>query len=199
MRTYRIVCCESPDWPTIEKAPIDCYPWGGDYRPRAYGQCAFLPGRGLAVRLTAWEREPKAVYTANGDPVYKDSCLEFFLSAAECDARYLNIELNPNLCLYFGFGTGRVDRMRLLLPGGGKTLNACCERTATGWDVAYELPFKLLQLFFPDFSPSGKIRGNFYKCGDLTAQEHYLAWNRVDAGHPDFHLPAYFGELCFSD
>ena len=125
--------------------------------------------------------------------------MRFFLSAAECDARYLNIELNPNLCLYFGFGTGRVDRMRLLLPGGGKTLNACCERTATGWDVAYELPFKLLQLFFPDFSPSGKIRGNFYKCGDLTAQEHYLAWNRVDAGHPDFHLPAYFGELCFSD
>ena len=78
-------------------------------------------------------------------------------------------------------------------------MHAASERTANGWDVTYELPFKLLRLFFPDFAPHGKIRGNFYKCGDLTAQEHYLAWNRVDAERPNFHLPEYFGELIFSE
>ena len=110
MRTYRIVCCESPDWPTIEKAPIDCYPWGGDYRPRAYGQCAFLPGRGLAVRLTAWEREPKAVYTANGDPVYKDSCLEFFASFDAHSQKYMNFEMNANGAYLASVRTNKADK-----------------------------------------------------------------------------------------
>ena len=198
-RQYRIQqVTGEPDWDKIEKAPLDQRLWRPCEAISAYAQLAYDESR-LYVHLHAEEAQIRAENSGVLDQPCQDSCLEFFLSAAECDARYLNIELNPNLCLYFGFGPGRVDRMRLLLPGGGKTLNACCERTATGWDVAYELPFKLLQLFFPDFSPSGKIRGNFYKCGDLTAQEHYLAWNRVDAGHPDFHLPAYFGELCFSD
>ena len=133
------------------------------------------------------------------DQPCQDSCLEFFLSAAAQDVRYINIELNPKLCLYFGFGTGNGDLMRILLPDGAKTLNAASERTANGWDVTYEIPFQLLRLFFPDFAPSGTIRGNFYKCGDLTAQEHYLAWNRVDAERPNFHLPEYFGELIFSE
>lgn len=56
-----------------------------------------------------------------------------------------------------------------------------------------------LELFFPEFAPSGTIRGNFYKCGNLTAQEHYLAWNRVDAECPDFHRPEYFGTMSFSE
>lgn len=131
------------------------------------------------------------------DQPCQDSCLEFFFSAAEQDARYINIELNPSLCIYFGFGTGREDLMRILLPDGAKTLHAASERTPSGWDVTYELPFQLLRLFFPDFAPSGTIRGNFYKCGDLTVQEHYLAWNRVDAERPDFHLPKCFGALIF--
>ena len=90
MRTYTVVCREAPDWTAIEKAPIDCYPWGGNYRPRAYGQCAFVPGKGLAVRMTAWESNPKAVYTVVGDPVYKDSCLEFFASFDPQSQKYMN-------------------------------------------------------------------------------------------------------------
>ena len=39
------------------------------------------------------------------------------------------------------------------------------------------------------------LRANFYKCGDDTAQPHYIAWNAVDHPTPNFHLPQYFGEL----
>ena len=39
------------------------------------------------------------------------------------------------------------------------------------------------------------IRGNFFKCGDDTAQEHYMSWNAVDVPHPNFHLPDYFGRI----
>lgn len=63
-----------------------------------------VPARqGLAVRLTAWEREPKAVYTANGDPVYKDSCLEFFASFDAHSQKYMNFEMNANGA-YLGVG-----------------------------------------------------------------------------------------------
>ena len=145
-RQYRIQkVTGEPDWDKIEKAPLDQRLWRPCEAISAYAQLAYDEIR-LYVHLHAKEAQIRAENSGVLDQPCQDSCLEFFLSAAECDARYLNIELNPNLCLYFGFGTGRVDRMRLLLPGGGKTLNACCERTATGWDVAYELPFKLLQL-----------------------------------------------------
>ncbi len=187
-----------PDWNKIEKAPIDQKLWLPCEQISAYAQLAYDDSR-LYVRLHAEEPTIRVENTGMLDQPCQDSCLEFFFSAAEQDARYINIELNPSLCIYFGFGTGREDLMRILLPDGAKTLHAASERTPSGWDVTYELPFQLLRLFFPDFAPSGTIRGNFYKCGDLTMQEHYLAWNRVDAERPDFHLPKYFGALIFSE
>ena len=198
-RQYRIQrTAGRPDWNKIERALIDRRLWKPCGQISAYAQLAFDDSR-LYVHLHAEEQKIRAEHSGVLDQPCQDSCLEFFVSAAAHDARYLNIELNPNLCLYFGFGTGREDRMRILLPGGAEALNAACTRTADGWDVTYELPFRLLRLFFPDFVPSGTIRGNFYKCGDLTEQEHYLAWNPVGADHPDFHRPEFFGELRFSD
>ena len=45
---------------------------------------------------------------------------------------------------------------------------------------------------------SGKIiRANFYKCGDLTPQEHYLSWNPMTSETPAFHRPCDFGLLTF--
>jgi hypothetical protein len=41
------------------------------------------------------------------------------------------------------------------------------------------------------------LRGNCYKCGDLTEQEHYLSWNPVTSEHPCFHRPQDFGRLVF--
>jgi hypothetical protein len=44
----------------------------------------------------------------------------------------------------------------------------------------------------------GKIfRANFYKCGDKLSEMHYLTWNRVETNNPDFHQPAFFGEIKF--
>ena len=39
------------------------------------------------------------------------------------------------------------------------------------------------------------MRGNFYKCGNLTTNKHYLAWNHVDSETPNFHVPESFGTL----
>ena len=39
------------------------------------------------------------------------------------------------------------------------------------------------------------LRGNFYKCGDLTSEPHYLSWAPITFERPSFHLPAFFGNL----
>lgn len=186
-----------PDWNKIEKAPIDQKLWLPCEQVSAYAQLAYDDSR-LYVRLHAEEPTIRAENTGMLDQPCQDSCLEFFLSPAEGDARYLNIEMNPNCCLYFGIGTGRDDLVRLLPTQGVGALNAHCTRSETGWDLYYSLPFSLLRLFFPAFHPHGIMRGNFYKCGDLTQQEHYLAWNRVACAEPDFHRPEFFGELVFA-
>lgn len=186
-----------PDWNKIEKAPIDRKLWLPCEQISAYAQLAYDDSR-LYVRLHAEEPTIRAENTGILDQPCQDSCLEFFLSPAEGDARYLNIEMNPNCCLYFGIGTGRDDLVRLLPAGGAGALDARCMRSETGWDLYYALSFSLLRLFFPAFRPDGIMRGNFYKCGDLTQREHYLSWNRVACAEPDFHRPEFFGELEFA-
>ncbi len=54
-----------------------------------------------------------------------------------------------------------------------------------------------LQITVPDGMPNGgfSLRGNFYKCGDLTSEPHYLSWAPITFERPNFHLPAYFGNL----
>ena len=51
--------------------------------------------------------------------------------------------------------------------------------------------------FFPEFElTSGKVlMANCFKCGDLTAQEHYFSWNPIDLVDPDFHRPDFFGKM----
>lgn len=186
-----------PDWNKIEKAPIDQKLWLPCEQISAYAQLAYDDSR-LYVHLHAEEPMIRAENTGVLDQPCQDSCLEFFLSPVKGDARYLNIEMNPNRCLYLGIGTGRDNLVRLLPTGGAGALDARCMRSETGWDLYYALSFSLLRLFFPAFRPDGIMRGNFYKCGDLTQQEHYLAWNRVACAEPDFHRPEFFGELVFA-
>ena len=106
-----------PDWNKIEKAPIDQKLWLPCEQISAYAQLAYDDSR-LYVRLHAEEPTIRAENTGMLDQPCQDSCLEFFFSAAEQDARYINIELNPSLCIYFGFGTGREDLMRIAISSG---------------------------------------------------------------------------------
>ena len=61
------------------------------------------------------------------------------------------------------------------------------------WTVAIFIPFGLIGVD-PENLPAS-LRGNFYKCGDLTAHPHFLSWNPINTPKPDFHRPDFFGEL----
>lgn len=184
-----------PDWSAVNTLELDQILWEPDCGIRAFAQLAYDDER-LYVHLRAVEKDIRAENTELLSPVYQDSCLEFFFMP-ENETRYFNFEINPNGCLYCGFGHGRKDSTALARGDFAELFRITSDRTDDGWEVFYSIPLEYLQLFCPDFAFEGGLRANFYKCGDKTAQKHYLAWNKVNSEKPDYHRPEDFGLLVF--
>ena len=154
----------------------------------------------LYIRLCATEQDIRAEYTGLLDEVCEDSCLEFFFCPIPGDNRYLNMECNPNGAMYVGMGTG-VDNLIRLVFAERAPFVPQIQRTEDGWEVVHAIPYTFIRQFFPEFAPAPgySIRANFYKCGDLTPNPHYLMWNAVPpAPCASFHQPEYFGKLIFA-
>lgn len=135
------------------------------------------------------------VYHEDQEPVWQDSCVEFFVAY---NGGYRNFEFNAlGVCLA-GFGEGRHDRIRLdviqmsSIQRYASILSAeqVSSESPTGWNLLVTLP---LDLILEEGKQS--FRANFYKCGDHTPKPHYLSWQPISTASPDFHRPEYFGEL----
>ena len=127
-------------------------------------------------------------------PVHRDSCLEFFFMQEGAD-RYFNFEINPNGCLHVGFGRNRHDRFVLNRSDMAEYFSIRTGKTADGWEAYYRIPLDFIRLFYPGFAFRGALRANIYKCGDRTANMHFLSWNPVTSEDPDFHRPEDFGKM----
>ena len=193
MRTYTVQKIDrAPDWDTVQPLFVDRHLWLPSERIAMTAQICYDEAA-LYVRMQAVEQNIRAEHRVPLSQVCEDSCMEFFFSP-EGDARYMNVEINPNGCFLLGIGTCRADRVRIV-PKKAETLNICTARTADGWSLSYQLPLSFLRVLFPGFSlqPGTALRANCYKCGDLTEAPHYLAWNYVENNVPDFHRPCDFG------
>ena len=100
-----------PDWEAVPRLEVDQVLWKPDCGIRASGRFCH-DSLALYVNLRAAEKQIRAEYTAPLSPVCRDSCLEFFFMPEDED-RYFNFEINPNGCLYIGFGRGREDSTAL--------------------------------------------------------------------------------------
>ena len=185
------------DWSLIPALPIDNLCWTRAIDITAQAQICY-DENALYVRLSAQETQIRAEHTGPVGMPCEDSCLEFFFSPIPGDSRYLNIEFNPNGCMYLGMGSGIHDLVRLL-PDSKNPLQPHPQRIDGGWEIVYQVPTAFVRRFFPNYAPApgGTIRANFYKCGDLTPQEHYLSWNPMTSETPAFHRPCDFGQLIF--
>lgn len=144
----------------------------------------------------------RAMALEDNGPVWEDSCCEFFASDPN-DGTYYNFEMN---CIGTLLGAKRKNREdcthyppeRLADVTRYSTL-ARKQRDLSGkifgWSVGMAVPLEMIGID-PSHLPSS-IRANFYKCADMTAHPHFLAWNRVVSPTPDFHRPDFFGELLF--
>ena len=198
-QSYTITYIEGqPSWDDIPVAYIDNQQWMPSVDITAYAQLCYSDDA-LFVRMWAEEEDIRAEYPKSDvlGHTYEDSCLEFFFAPVSGDERYMNFEYNPNGCVCVQIGKNKEERIRMAFEED--IFAAEPERIDGGWEITYTIPFSFLRNLYPDFqAESGKqITGNFYKCGNLTAQKHYISWNPIDSETPNFHRPEDFGILIF--
>lgn len=145
----------------------------------------------------------KAIYTNDLDPVWKDSCVEFFCKLPDAD-RYMNFEFN---CIGTATAAIRKARKEEVVYRTAEEFARIERYSSLGkrpfreidgqfcWDLCVAIPLTLLGID-PNRLPA-KLLGNFYKCADDTTAVHYVSWNPIPTKEPDFHRPEYFGELFF--
>lgn len=157
----------------------------------------------LFIHYQVKEQQIKAIYTKDQDPVWQDSCVEFFCQLPGRET-YFNFEFN---CIGTCLATERKGRTEDVQPLSPEKMAQIKRYPSLGktsfeeqkgnfeWTLTVEIPFEILGLDAAKLPES--IKGNFYKCGDETSVPHYVSWNPIHLEKPDFHRPDFFGELNF--
>jgi hypothetical protein len=193
-----------PDpWAGLPALRVDHYLWlTNGYRPRVEARLGWSAGF-LYVRFRVAEKRAPVRYMKFQDPVYKDSCVEFFVDMfPEKRLGYANFEMNAAGTLLAAFGRDRDHRQPLWpedLAGLSVVPGEAPWEGVDAWSVAYRIPLDLFRkLFDGEIRPGQRAAANFYKCGDETPRPHYGAWSPVGTPSPDFHRPEFFGEVVFA-
>lgn len=199
MRSYTItpVHTETPVWTDVPYLQVDNVLWLPDTGVRMTQQMCY-DAEYLYIRQQAWEKNIRAEHTQQLQQVCEDSCMEFFFAPAQ-DGRYFNLEINPNGCVRLGFGPAAGLRTLLVPRNMEQLFDVRAARTEDGWTLTYRIPQAFLRLFYPEFryECGTLLRGNCYKCGDLTDHPHYLSWNAINSETPNFHRSEDFGLFFF--
>ena len=186
------------DWTSVPVADVDTYLWEEGYTPTTTSQMVYVEDHGFVLRMSCREANPLVTYHNYNDPVYLDSCMEFFADWL-CDGRYINMEMNANGTLLSCIGPDRHARTPIADLSDGEIFPVQGEVCDGYWTVTAAIPTALLcKILGVDTIPFGKgytFRGNFYKCGDETPIPHYGMWSPVGTERPDFHRPEYFGDF----
>lgn len=177
-----------------EKLPIANRLWGTDNEMICYGQMGYLPEREWIVKLTACEEEPRATYTQNDEPVYKDSALEVFLNFAPMADWYMNLEVNANGALLCHFG--RKGEREPVVKRSTYRASVFVQRAEHEWSVLLRIPVGLINDCFGDvkLEPGAEVRFNMYKISETEEILHFISYTDIPVEKPDFHLPQYFAQ-----
>lgn len=189
----------------IPAVPIDCFPWSDDYYPKTEVRCGYT-NLFCYIGFRVVEENPVVRHRSFQDPVYEDSCVEFFFNPfPEDSGDYVNLEVNAAGVLLAQIGSGRRNR-RSLAADEVKGLEIWTSLNEEGsdpfaksdWQIVLKIPFSfLVDLYGRPVAFTLKAKGNFYKCGDRTGRPHYGCWSLIQSRTPDFHQPAFFGTLVF--
>ena len=178
---------------------LNSYHWESTphYRPNTYFKIGVVDGELVAI-LKCYEKNPRAVFTGRDDPVYRDSCLEFFVAPVEDREEYINVETNSKGAFLCEFGKGKHDRvLASSLTSVSPVVESFSGDDSSGfyWGVKVTLTRAFVSVLYnikPDEITFDKIRANFYKCGDDCEMPHYLAFSPVTTLPPGFHNPDCF-------
>jgi len=190
------------DLPTNDLEEV---PWPGafPYKPEVRFKLAFTENC-LLLSFQVKEKHAYATYRHINDPVYKDSCVEFFLSFDR--QNYYNLEFNCAGIGLMGYGSAdrkgrrRLSKERIEQVKTISTLPAAQRGvTETAWELLLNIPFGVFEADHITSFSGKRCTANFYKCGDDLPIPHYVAWSPIVNPTPNFHLPQFFGELLFNN
>lgn len=183
----------SLDWQAIAQCPwAKSFP----YCPEVRFQIGHSE-RAIYLHYEVREEFIKAQYIRINENVWEDSCVEFFLSL---DGRktYYNVEFNVLGTGLVGYGPQVKSERQRLNPELTAQIDTYTSVFNTGGKKTWRMLLAIPKSIFGGNIPLDTVlHANFYKCGDGLPQPHYLAWNNIENPTPNFHLPAYFGELVF--
>jgi hypothetical protein len=183
---------------------VDMLNWHTQYPYKPV--CRFKIARSsqsLFIHFIVNEKNIRAIYTTDQQPVWEDSCVEFFCQLPEQE-HYYNFEFN---CIGTCLATKRKGRELDIQPLSEQKMKSIKRYASLGnepfnektghfeWELTVEIPFETMEI--PHENLPESLRANFYKCGDGTSVPHYLSWNHIATESPDFHRPEFFGELFF--
>jgi hypothetical protein len=193
-------------WQRLPVLTIDHYRWADNgYSPRVEVRLCYS-ARNLYVFFKVFEPKIKVRFGEFQDPVYKDSCAEFFIDPfPEKGVGYINIETNAIGTVLIAIGPSRARRTPIPQDDlRGFEIATSVKKPLEGaygaefWTLTYKVPLALYEKYYGvKLSPGHLARANFYKCGDETDFPHYGAWSPVLCAEPDFHRPEFFGTLRF--
>ena len=183
---------------------VDMLNWPTEYPYKP--DCRFKIARSsdaLYLFFKVVENNVKATYTNDNDPVWQDSCVEFFFQGPN-QKTYNNFELNCiGTCLaaeragreegVVMFGPEKMSRIKRYATLGDQPFNEI--KAGFEWKLTFAIPFDLLGLDKNNLPE--RVKANFYKCADGTSNPHYLSWSLISTKQPDFHRPEFFGDLIF--
>jgi hypothetical protein len=155
----------------------------------------------LYIKFKVNENNLRALYINDQDPVWEDSCVEFFCKKPLSES-YMNFEFNcigtsvastrkgrdKDIVFFTENQMKQIDRFTTL---NRKTFDEI--KGPNCWELTVCIPFQILGIDLYDLPQ--KISGNFYKCADGSSTPHYVSWNPIATEQPDFHRPDFFGEL----
>ena len=186
-----------------DKHDVEFSPWPQfPYRPGTTFVIASTKDA-ILIKFYVQEEALRAYYNKINDPVYNDSCVEFFIAFNE-ERNYYNLEFNCAGTGLVGFGASRDERELLPFTSVKKIRTQTFIKSTKSngqslinWELTMMIPFEVFT-FHSISSLKGQIcSANFYKCGDELPKPHYLSWNNIISDNPNFHLLEFFGKLKF--
>ncbi len=178
---------------------IGNFPWKKEFPscPETHVTVSYTD-EGFDLHFVSFETNLRATETAPNTMVCFDSCMEMFMQfAPDTDPRYINIEINPNGAAYSAIS---YDRHHSTLIDPAYITGELDIQTAVfddRWEIRCHIPVSYIKRQIPSYAhgAGAHLRGNFYKCGELTGHSHFGCWSNIEWQQPDFHRPEFFGDL----
>lgn len=157
----------------------------------------YVENQGFYVNVLCEESNPVATYSNDMDPVYEDSCAEFFANFYPelPDSNYINFEMNSNgaMLLRYRERDNPKNKIEIIHLFNGYVKPTVEDKF---WQVELFIPAEFIQKVYKTDLPIPKhFKGNVNKCSFNEVSHHAGSWNKIEAEEPHFHLPEFFGDF----